>query len=166
MPTTIKKKSLLTVGAIVLTAACITAFTAGTPPQQHKHNFKVLPQDITHDSLEMIMDHFKMALGVKCGFCHAQSTTNPGHLDFSSDDKPEKEIARKMMVMTSDINQKYMRFNDDSTKGEAVSCITCHRGDPHPEVKYDMPPQAPGGYPGPAGTDSAHRPPPPGGTHK
>lgn len=138
--TIIPKKSLGVVAVLVLTAVGISAFTAGTPPQQH-HNFKVLPQDISRDSLGMIMDHFKMALGVKCGFCHAQSTTNPGHLDFASDDKPEKEIARKMMVMTNDINQKYMRFNDDTTKGEAVSCITCHRGDPHPEVKYEEHPQ-------------------------
>jgi hypothetical protein len=151
-PTIFKRKSLLTVGAIVLTAACISAFSGGI--QQHKHNFKVLPQDISRDSLDMIMDHFKLALGVKCGFCHAQSTTNPGHLDFASDDKPEKEVARKMMVMTNDINRKYMRFNDDTTnREEAVSCITCHRGDPHPEAKYDHPQ---GGYPGPGG-------PPPGG---
>lgn len=151
--TIIKRKSLLTVGAIVLTAACISAFTSNTNPQQHKRNLKVLPQDISRDSLDMIMDHFKMALGVKCGFCHAQSTTNPGHLDFSSDDKPEKEIARKMMIMTNDINQKYMRFNDDTTKGEAVSCITCHRGDPHPEVKYEEHPQG-----GPGGPDSPKGP--------
>jgi len=135
MPTFLKKKSLLTVLVIVIVAACISAFSSHPPKQQHHHNFKVLPQDISRDSLDMIMDHFKMALGVKCGYCHAQSTTNPGHLDFSSDDKPEKEVARKMMVMTNDINQKYMRFNEDSTnQTEAVSCITCHRGDPHPEA--------------------------------
>jgi hypothetical protein len=138
--TIIPKKSLGVVVALVLTAACISAFTNGGSRQQ-KRNLKVLPANISRDSLDMIMDHFKMALGVKCGFCHAQSTTNPGHLDFSSDDKPEKEVARKMMIMTNDINQKYMRFNDDTTKGEAVSCITCHRGDPHPEVKYDEHPQ-------------------------
>lgn len=145
MPTFAQKKSLLTVAATVIVAACISAFTSHDPqPPQHHHNFKVLPQDISRDSLDMIMDHFKMALGVKCGYCHAQSTTNPGHMDWASDDKPEKEIARKMMVMTGDINQKYMNFSDDSTKGEAVTCITCHRGDPHPEVKYPEPEQGQG----------------------
>jgi hypothetical protein len=156
MPTFLKKKSLLTVAATVIVAACISAFTSHDPqPPQHHHNFKVLPQDISRDSLDMIMDHFKMALGVKCNYCHAQSTTNPGHLDFASDDKPEKEIARKMMIMTNDINQKYMTFSDDTTnKGEAVSCITCHRGDPHPEVKYpakDAPQPQPGQSPGQTG---------------
>ncbi|HTJ11524.1 MAG TPA: c-type cytochrome [Dinghuibacter sp.] len=144
--TTIPKKSLGIVVALVLTAVCVSAFTLRAP-QQHKRNLKVLPENISRDSLDMIMDHFKMALGVKCGFCHAQSTTNPGHLDFASDDKPEKEIARKMMIMTNDINQKYMRFNDDTTKGEAVSCITCHRGDPHPEVKYEQAPPPPPSLP-------------------
>jgi hypothetical protein len=164
MPFIIQKKSLLTVGAIVATAACITAFTSRNPqePPQHKHNFKVLPQDISRDSLDMIMDHFKAALGVKCGYCHAQSTTNPGHLDFSSDDKPEKEIARKMMVMTNDINQKYMRFNEDSSnQTEAVSCITCHRGDAHPDAKYPADDHHQGPPPG-----GAPQGPPPGGNGK
>jgi hypothetical protein len=159
-PTIFKRKSLLAAGAIVVTAACISAFSTGGP-QQHKRNLKVLPENISRDSLDMIMDHFKLALGVKCGFCHAQSTTNPGRLDFASDDKPEKEVARKMMIMTGDINQKYMRFNDDTAKAEeAVSCITCHRGDPHPEVKY---PEENHG-----GPDTPKGPPPPGqgGQHK
>lgn len=119
----------------MICAAVISAFTTGTPPQQ-KRNLKVLPQDISRDSLSMIMDHFKIALGVHCNYCHAQSTTNPGRLDFASDDKPEKEIARKMLTMTNDINDRFRSFSQDSTKGEAVSCITCHRGDAHPEVSY------------------------------
>jgi hypothetical protein len=116
------------------------------PARQHHHNFKVLPQDITKDSLDTIMDHFKMALGVKCGFCHARSAT--GGMDMASDDKPEKEIARKMMIMTANINQYMRSLSGDSTQAwEAVTCITCHRGDPHPEVNYDSkqaPPYLPG----------------------
>lgn len=135
MTTLRKKKTLLMAGAIVICAACISAMTPAAPPQQ-KRNLKVLPQDISRDSLSMIMDHFKVALGVRCNYCHAQSATNPGHLDFASDDKPEKEIARKMLSMTNDINQRFRSFNQDSTGNEAVSCITCHRGDTHPEVSY------------------------------
>jgi len=127
-------KALLTVGFIALIGVCLVAMRP--PARQQHHNFKVLPQNITKDSLDMIMDHFKMALGVKCGFCHAPSPT--GGLDMASDDKPEKEIARKMMVMTANINQYMRSLSDDTTnREEAVTCITCHRGDPHPEVKYD-----------------------------
>ena len=133
MQTTIPKKGLGVVVALVLTAACISAFTIGGQ-QQQKRNLKVLPQDISRDSLGMIMDHFKMALGVKCGFCHAQSTTNPGHLDFASDAKPEKTIARHMYKMAMKINKKFFSQNKDD-KGElivTVTCMTCHHGSPHP----------------------------------
>ncbi len=33
-------------------------------------NLQVLPKNITADSLDKIMDGFKAALGVDCGFCH------------------------------------------------------------------------------------------------
>jgi hypothetical protein len=114
---------------------------AATRPQDDKpkRNLKVLPKDISKDDLDKVMDSWKAALGVKCGFCHAPSKDSTSRrLDFPSDDKPEKNIARHMFRMTAKINKKYFSFNKDD-KGEAVpaiSCITCHRGSPHPdEVK-------------------------------
>jgi len=100
-----------------------------------RHNFKVLPKDISHDDLEKIMDAWKAALGVKCNFCHAPSADSTSHrLDFASDAKPEKDIARHMYKMTGRINKKYFSFNkDDQGKTiPAVTCVTCHRGSPHP----------------------------------
>ncbi|MHA4810105.1 c-type cytochrome [Flavitalea flava] len=104
---------------------------------KHKRNLKVLPKDISDDDLDKVMDHWKAALGVKCSFCHAPSKdTASRHLDFSSDAKPEKDIARHMFRMTAKINKKYFSFNKDD-KGAiipAVSCTTCHRGSAHPET--------------------------------
>jgi hypothetical protein len=83
------------------------------------------------------MDGFKAALGVKCNFCHAPlGDSTSRKLDFPSDAKPEKNIARSMMRMTAKINKKYFSFNKDSqgVTIPAVSCVTCHRGNPHPEV--------------------------------
>jgi cytochrome c553 len=111
---------------------------AATRPQDDKpkRNLKVLPKDISKDDLDKVMDSWKAALGVKCGFCHAPSKDSTSRrLDFASDDKPEKNIARHMFRMTAKINKKYFSFNKDD-KGEAVpaiSCITCHRGSPHPD---------------------------------
>lgn len=110
------------------------------PPDEHPNkNLKVLPKNISHEDLDKVMDGFKAALGVKCNFCHAPSKdTADHHLDFASDDKPEKNIARHMMKMTAKINKKYFSFNKDE-KGEtipAISCITCHRGNPHPDGKH------------------------------
>jgi hypothetical protein len=107
----------------------------GKPP---KRNLKVLPKDISHDALDSTMDAWKSALGVKCGFCHAPSADSTSHhLDFASDAKPEKNMARHMYTMTAKINKKYFSFDkDDKSMVAAVSCKTCHRGSPHPdEVK-------------------------------
>jgi len=104
-----------------------------------KRNLKVLPKDISHDDLGKTMDSWKTALGVKCNFCHAQSSDSTSHhLDFASDAKPEKTIARHMYKMAMKINKKFFPMNKDD-KGElmqTVTCITCHHGSPHPdEVK-------------------------------
>jgi hypothetical protein len=130
------KKSAVAISFVIF---IVGGIAATRPPEEHHFkNLKVLPKDISGDDLDKVMDQFKAALGVKCNFCHAPSkdTTNH-HPDFASDDKPEKDIARHMMRMTAKINKKYFSFNKDD-KGEtvpAISCITCHRGNPHPGEK-------------------------------
>jgi hypothetical protein len=130
------KKQVVLFACICFIAAGIAATTA---PEKHpKRNLKILPRDISHEDLDKVMDGFKAALGVKCNFCHAAfKDTSNHHLDFASDEKEEKNIARHMMLMTAKINKKFFSFNkDDNGKTvPAVSCITCHRGDPHPEAK-------------------------------
>ena len=131
------KKIAVVVGLFTL---MVTGMAAIRPQDDKpKRNLKVLPKDISHDDLEKVMDNWKAALGVKCGFCHAPSADSTSHrLDFASDAKPEKNIARHMFAMTKKINKKYFSFNKDDkgTVIPAVSCITCHSGSPHPdEVK-------------------------------
>jgi hypothetical protein len=126
--------------SLCLFALVLTGLSAFRPQDEKpKHNFKVLPKNISHDDLKKVMDGWCQALGVKCGFCHAPSADSTSHhLDFASDAKPEKNIARSMYKMTGKINKKYFSFNKDE-KGDvipAISCVTCHRGNPHPgEVK-------------------------------
>ncbi|MDP4150895.1 MAG: c-type cytochrome [Bacteroidota bacterium] len=101
-------------------------------------NLKILPKDISKEDLGKTMDLWKNALGVKCGFCHAPTADSTSHhLDFASDAKPEKNIARHMYKMTAKINKKYFSFNKDEQGNTmpAVACMTCHRGSPHPEAK-------------------------------
>jgi hypothetical protein len=125
--------------ASVLAALMIVGMAATRPlDDKPKRNLKVLPKDISHEDLDKVMDNWKAALGVKCNFCHAPSADSTSHrLDFSSDAKPEKDIARHMFKMTAKINKKYFNFDKDD-KGNAmpaVSCMTCHHGNPHPEEK-------------------------------
>src|SRR5450755_1801917 len=92
--------------AIIMVSLFIVLGIAATkPPDDHKFkNLKVLPKDISPEQLDKIMDGFKEALGVKCSFCHAPSKDSSiHHPDFASDDKPEKNIARKMWKMTAKI---------------------------------------------------------------
>jgi Photosynthetic reaction centre cytochrome C subunit len=121
---------------LMVSVFIVFGIAATKPPEDHKFkNLKVLPKDISPEQLDKIMDGFKAALGVKCSFCHAPSkdTTNH-HPDFASDDKPEKNIARKMMKMTSKINKKYFSYNknDQGQSVPTVECMTCHHGKEHP----------------------------------
>ena len=121
-------------------AFMIIGIAATNPQDDHPRpkNLKVLSKNISHEDLDKLMEEFKAALGVKCNFCHAQSKDSASHtLDFSSDEKPEKNIARQMIKMTAKINKKYFSFNKDE-KGEketVVSCMTCHRRNPDPNKR-------------------------------
>lgn len=90
-------------------------------PMGPPKNLKLLkPEDI-----RPMMGAFRVALGGQCTTCHVQG-------DFASDEKPEKEMARKMIVMTREINAKFPDGNANH-----VTCYTCHRGDEHPKTTPD-----------------------------
>ncbi|HUB80799.1 MAG TPA: c-type cytochrome [Bryobacteraceae bacterium] len=91
----------------------------GGPPK----NLKVLTPD---DLKSGIMGKFAAAMGQRCGFCHVQG-------DFASDEKPQKNIARMMITMVKDINSKITVASGGTAK-EYVSCYTCHRGKPEPDI--------------------------------
>jgi len=123
--------------AVVLIVAGIISVAAINPSPRGNNftNLQVLPKDISPAALQHIMvDEFQDGLGVGCNFCHAQEKGSL-HLDYASDEKPEKEIARAMMRMTMDINKKYFEVEHpligDSVM--SVSCFTCHHGVAHPD---------------------------------
>ncbi|HEY3990228.1 MAG TPA: c-type cytochrome [Acidobacteriaceae bacterium] len=116
------------------TAAAPTAAPHGPLPKPV--NLKVLPKDTSPEDVIKIMRRFTQQLGVHCGFCHAENATTK-HPDFASDEKPEKNTARTMMLMTQEINAKYLAQIHDPDAAPAqktVSCGTCHRGQSMPAV--------------------------------
>jgi len=120
-------------------------------PMPKPKNLQVLPKNISHAQLMKVMHGFAGSLGVKCSFCHAAGTS-PHHLDFASDAKPQKRIARTMMRMTHEIDTKYMSQVNvpDSKPGQNhVTCGTCHRGHAKPAV-FVLPPEHQHGGPPPA----------------
>ncbi|HTT64059.1 MAG TPA: c-type cytochrome [Bryobacteraceae bacterium] len=92
------------------------------PPPGHRmpepKNLKLLKPE----HLMETMQAFRVALGVRCDFCHVQG-------DFASDEKRPKEIARKMIVMVHQINGN---FPDGKMH---VTCYTCHRGAEEPATR-------------------------------
>ncbi|HRO47036.1 c-type cytochrome [Agriterribacter sp.] len=135
-----KKKLLAGISLICILLVGVAATTV--QDKKPKPNLKVLPKDISHEELEKIMKGFNVSLGVKCNHCHAPSKTDAKKLDFSSDDKPEKNVARDMMRMTAKINKKYFDYGGDG-HAAALTCITCHNGKAHPESKITLPPPPP-----------------------
>lgn len=131
-------KKLLTICLILSLGFALSAFMPQPQNAQEQEyrakNLKVLPKDISKDELDEVMDGFKAALGVKCGHCHAPSTVDPKKLDFASDAKIEKEIARKMMKMTAKINKKYFHREDQEGMMANITCMTCHNGNQTPEI--------------------------------
>lgn len=128
------KKLTVVVALSTLTAIGITAMRPADdkPP---KRNLKVLPKDISREDLDKTMDSWRSALGVHCNFCHAPAADSTSHhLDFASDAKPEKNIARGMFTMAHKINKKYFKMNKDDQGNmvATVTCMTCHHGSPHP----------------------------------
>lgn len=122
-----KLKVIAALSAFVL----IGIAAVNEPVNDEFKNLQVLPKNITADSLDKIMDGFNAGLGVNCKFCHVENNRLQ-KMEFEKDDKPEKEIARKMMLMTMNINKNYFQFNEEVTAAQvqAVTCYTCHKGEP------------------------------------
>jgi nitrate/TMAO reductase-like tetraheme cytochrome c subunit len=103
------KKSLLIILGCITSVILFQAFTFTHEP--YFKNLQILPKDISDHDLDSVMHHFSASLGVKCNFCHVVNE-EAKKLDAASDDKPEKNIARKMMLMSIDINKNYFRDMD------------------------------------------------------
>src|SRR5579862_7084984 len=96
--------------------------------QEPKGGARPAPKNLQLLKPEEIRDtmrSFTVALGGKCDTCHVKG-------DFASDENHHKVIARKMIVMTREINAKF-------PDGKAhVTCYTCHRGDHEPKMAPDQ----------------------------
>lgn len=131
-----RKKMAVVLGAMVFVIIGIAASSVPKPTR----NLKVLPKDISDETLDKVMDEFSNALGVKCNFCHVQSETDSTQWDMASDVKPEKNVARKMITMSNKINKDFFngttKYGDENAVLE-VHCVTCHHGTEHPEMEEE-----------------------------
>ena len=85
-----------------------------------------------------LMKSYETSLSVECNYCHSPKEEDPTKLNFASDAKLEKVIARGMIKMTNEVNENYFRpyFPDPKPQQvQVVNCVLCHRGAANPE-KY------------------------------
>jgi hypothetical protein len=95
-----------------------------TAAQQFK-NVQVLT-DIPAALMNPTMHLIQGQLGVECQFCHIWE-------EWDREDKPMKQVARRMLAMTADLNRS--QFNGN----QVITCYTCHRGNPKPVSVVALP---------------------------
>lgn len=87
--------------------------------EQRYKNIQVL-KGLPASQLRPMMNYISASLGVNCVFCHVREGDQ---MAFEKDDNNHKQIARRMIQMTMDINK-------NSFQGKVqVSCYTCGRKD-------------------------------------
>lgn len=110
-------------------------------------NIQVL-KGLPESQLFLVMNFVATSLGVQCNFCHVQQgkdpTTGTTKWLWESDDKPQKQTARRMMQMVLSIKAN----NKVDFRENEVTCYTCHRGQRKP-IGLPAMPLARSGHEGP-----------------
>jgi len=96
------------------------ADTSGEPSGAAFKNVTAL-SEMPADQMGKVMNIMSASLGVNCQFCHEG-------FDFAKEHVAHKDIGRKMIEMTLELNNKHFEGRNE------VSCLTCHRGQAHPST--------------------------------
>jgi hypothetical protein len=135
IPSTGPKRVL---AALVLLTS-IVGRSAQSQLAERPKNLKVLPADLTRDSVVKIM-RFVVAggLGVSCAYCHGAPNVPFDSIDFASDERQTKRTAREMMRMVGRINDELLpNVPGRGTPPITIQCVTCHRRAPRPLMLED-----------------------------
>lgn len=122
---------------LILGSLCLAATPLAAqnrfPPDSLK-NLQVFPSTTTPMELVAAMRGFATGLGVRCVYCHLGEEGQPlNTVDFASDDRRAKKVARSMYEMVQRINDETItRLPDRADTALRVTCATCHRGVPRP----------------------------------
>ena len=151
---------------LVLALTVVGGVAAQTDAPQAR-NLQVLPKDTPPQDVVALMQQFTRALGVQCTYCHvqvmpplltaeeaaAQAAVAPPAagrgrgrgrggppMDFAADDKRQKQTARVMLALVSDINATLATLGKPAAADVfvRVQCATCHRGVPNPQQLPDL----------------------------
>jgi photosynthetic reaction center cytochrome c subunit len=102
-------------------------------------NVKVLA-NLPVNEFMTTMGFFSASLGFSCENCHGADT---GWENYAADNQPNKQTARRMILMMSAINKTYFDGR------QVLTCYSCHRGGDEPRITpnlaalYSSPPEEP-----------------------
>jgi len=108
-----------------LASAQVSPANEGKTAEQVYKNIKAL-QGTPANELNQSMHLMKGAVGLDCTYCHIER-------EWEKDDRPAKDVARKMIVMMNDINTRQFGGR------QVVTCNTCHNGHPIPAAMPAFP---------------------------
>lgn len=128
-------------GCVVCLAGAVVSAQSQQPAAPEFTNLQVWPVNTPRPVILNFMNAFNRSLGVECSYCHIQ---RDGKFDFASDEKREKRVARKMILLRDSINVQLSAIVDkpvtagptsiDARPGAPtrVLCASCHHGLPIP----------------------------------
>ena len=125
--------------SVLLLAGATSLSAQGKFPPDSFTNLKVLPKTISRQELLTTMRGFALGLGVRCTYCHIGKEGQPlDSVNFASDDKRTKRVARVMIGMVNHINGEHLADVPDRPEPHVVvRCETCHRGVARPRLLSD-----------------------------
>src|SRR5438093_1150851 len=123
-----------TVCNMVLAGSAATQYVIGSqdtsglrPPMAEEvfKNVQIL-KGIPVYQFMITMGFFSASLGLNCTDCHVEESAS--NWTRYADDNARKQMARRMMLMVNSINKTNFAGR------QVVTCNTCHRGNPRPNV--------------------------------
>lgn len=107
----------------------VEAQPPGKWPPDSLVNVQVIPKTTQPVQVWGMMRNIAGALGVSCTFCHVGSDSTPlERIDFATDEKRNKLVARQMMRLVQEVNGRLDTIPARPTPTVTVTCATCHRG--------------------------------------
>lgn len=110
----------LIIGLAVMLDAPHRCFAQGEEAVGEPKNL-LIHKGMSRKDLVTLMKGYAKDLGVKCSFCHEK--------DYASDANEHKGMAREMIKMLAELNEKYPVFEKKAT------CYMCHHGQPEATFK-------------------------------
>ena len=123
------RPTALVVLVLLAVSTRVHAQPPGKWPPDSLVNVQVIAKTTAPVQVWGMMRNIAGGLGVSCTFCHVGNDTSPlEQIDFASDQKRNKLVARQMMRLVQEVNARLDTIPARPTPTVTVNCATCHCG--------------------------------------